>query len=407
MRTNLMKIQSWIGSAVGIALIISGCLFNSEYYPFDKHTLPGKAHEEGLKVFWGDVHTHSSYSADFRNTLDVNDSMTPDHLFNYAIFRSLNFMVVTDHSENLTPEKWRKSQAFARNFESPGSFIPFLGYEFVNILPNKYVKATNVIFPSLAGGPVYAGNSLKRANSDTSISFLESEEELWTKLDLTASGAIGIIAGPKSDFNWDLTAIERKKIVGAEIMSTGGRTPKADPQCFQSSLTRGIMNGLSLGFYGSSNNHGGRPGEESLTGVLATDLSREAIFTALRLKRTYVTQGERLAISMDANGHFMGDDFSQSVAKETGVLGVRLTLNVGSPNIACSMLYFFRIQDGVKKIITSNSVHGHLAELTALDTLSAGHTAHYWAEVYLEGQKTSGPPQCWTSPITILALPLP
>lgn len=73
----------------------------------------------------------------------------------------------------------------------------------------------------------------------------------------------------------------------------------------------------------NSDGHKGRPGAEGpgtgqfgihggLTCVLAEDLSREALFNAIKSRRCYGTTGARIHLEFTINGHHMGEVFSTS-----------------------------------------------------------------------------------------------
>jgi hypothetical protein len=68
----------------------------------------------------------------------------------------------------------------------------------------------------------------------------------------------------------------------------------------QDGLARGMRFGIS-----SSGDHGG----QNLTGVFAPELDRDSIFRAIRAKRTYGTNGQRMFLDARVNGHFMGEEF--------------------------------------------------------------------------------------------------
>jgi len=66
--------------------------------------------------------------------------------------------------------------------------------------------------------------------------------------------------------------------------------------------------GLRFGFVGSSDDHAGFPGAygEGLMAALATDFTREAIFEAIRARRTYALTGDRIELDFTVEGAPMG-----------------------------------------------------------------------------------------------------
>jgi hypothetical protein len=68
--------------------------------------------------------------------------------------------------------------------------------------------------------------------------------------------------------------------------------------------------GLRFGFVGSSDDHAGFPGAygEGLMAALVTDFTREAIFQAIRSRRTYALTGDRIELEFSVDGAPMGAD---------------------------------------------------------------------------------------------------
>ena len=85
--------------------------------------------------------------------------------------------------------------------------------------------------------------------------------------------------------------------------SMGGRSS-------QQVIERQLARGLRFGFVGSSDTHRGYPGAygEGVVGIWAPELSRAAIFEAIRRRRTYATTGERIAVEFAINGRPMGSE---------------------------------------------------------------------------------------------------
>lgn len=107
-----------------------------------------------------------------------------------------------------------------------------------------------------------------------------------------------------------------KEKVGEDNVYFGG---------FGSSVQSALAKGLRLGFVGGTDNHRGRPGSGrsfqsgldyneyvtgGITGVLAKELTREAIFEAIWQRRCYATTGVRTLLDFSVNGRVMGQEFS-------------------------------------------------------------------------------------------------
>lgn len=101
-----------------------------------------------------------------------------------------------------------------------------------------------------------------------------------------------------------------------------GLTPIGPPKNYPqigTSVMEALARGLKMGFIGSGDGHSGHPGRAvgyggkntgGLAAVLATGLSREAIWEAMYNRRTYATTGERILLNFLINGSPMGSEIS-------------------------------------------------------------------------------------------------
>ena len=99
---------------------------------------------------------------------------------------------------------------------------------------------------------------------------------------------------------------ERQRLV--EMCSNWGINEEGGPLSVQSALDMGHK----FGFTGGTDNHYAEPGnplEGGLTGCYAPVLTRKDIFTALRERRTFATTGQRMIISFEADGTWMGGEY--------------------------------------------------------------------------------------------------
>jgi hypothetical protein len=98
-----------------------------------------------------------------------------------------------------------------------------------------------------------------------------------------------------------------------EIYSFQGCAETGGVHSAQAALARGHH----FGFVGGSDNHVSQPGHHQryfgegggLAAVLAEDLSREAVFDALKARRCYAVTGARILLDFRINGHGMGECF--------------------------------------------------------------------------------------------------
>jgi len=76
--------------------------------------------------------------------------------------------------------------------------------------------------------------------------------------------------------------------------------------------------GLRLGVIGSSDDHYGQGGMdfEGIAGVFADELSREAIWDAIRGRQCFGTTGERILLDLEVNGTPMGQELTAAPGEE-------------------------------------------------------------------------------------------
>ena len=89
--------------------------------------------------------------------------------------------------------------------------------------------------------------------------------------------------------------------------------------------------GLRLGVIGGSDGHNLYGDKiQGLTGVYAKELTRPAIFDAIRKRRIYATTGDPIELEFQVNGHLMGAEIeaADGPVVEAKVKGVRRLLAV-------------------------------------------------------------------------------
>ncbi|HVV00182.1 MAG TPA: DUF3604 domain-containing protein, partial [Verrucomicrobiae bacterium] len=112
-----------------------------------------------------------------------------------------------------------------------------------------------------------------------------------------------------------------------EVYSCWGQSENPSMERWDKGMTPGagaweaLRRGYRLGMIASSDNHVGMPGRSyahdrqahtpfpgGLAAVWAVELSREAIFDAIRQRRCYGTTGARIILKFSVNGHPMGSE---------------------------------------------------------------------------------------------------
>lgn len=118
--------------------------------------------------------------------------------------------------------------------------------------------------------------------------------------------------------NWDAFTPEFSPVV--EIMSFHGLSEHTEapypylhsmgPRDARSTVQHGLALGHRFGFIGSTDHHSAHPGHYGYgrLGVWAGALTRDAIWDAIRARRTYALTGDRIALEVALNGALMGSE---------------------------------------------------------------------------------------------------
>ena len=272
-------------------------------------------------LFVGDLHGHTDLSD---GGVDID-----------TYFRSLrdrvqvDFAALTDHDHGGVGKKelwdgaWDQIREKVREYYEPGKFTTILGYE-----RDSYPYYNNMVL-------YYAGDTgeMVRGVHDGEI----TERELRA---LLKRG--DILAVPHDTYSLDAGA-DFLRLSPAlftpmiELYSRGdaceyfGNPAFAAPTACEGGFWRDALErGAKMGCIGASDDHTGRNGltvpefgyprmYPGLTGVWAEENTREAIFAALKAKRTFAFMGGRMSIDFRVSDHFMGESFSAAPGEDVRI----------------------------------------------------------------------------------------
>ncbi len=256
-------------------------------------------------IYWGDLHSHSDMSV---------DAVGHD---NYAYAREvsgLDLCAVCDHGAVTHPHNWERAKQRAAAADAPGKFLPILAYE-INLGYHL-----NIYFPNLEGEMMPMKSTGDSCPGDeVAREFLDRHPEAITQLHHT-----GVQFAPT-----DMTQSYHPTTRLLEIYSMHGQSEYASADHVLSyeharyhSPDRTAMTSLDGPYYArdawangrrfatmaSSDDHFAQPGkcQSAITAIGASELSREAVFDALRSGRCYGTTGERILLDFTVNGEPMG-----------------------------------------------------------------------------------------------------
>ena len=364
------------------------------------------------RVFWGDIHGHSNES---------DGAGASEDYFRYARdVAGLDFTSLTDHDDCLVgaPAKWERVKQLTEQFNAAGAFATLLGFEW----SSQTFGHRNVYYRGKEGSVF----SYRDDASDT-------PRKLWKLLApfeciVVPHHPSGIYMPMSMGFatvDWSRANDDLERLV--EIFSCHGNSERLGDDDNFTLLAAGghfvqdaLDIGRRLGIMASSDSHNGHPGltghydychydpeaktdwvrlyprnqkisrpsrdkmRGCLTAVYAGELSREAVYDALKARRCYATTGIRPIVAFSVNGVPMG-----SVAKRTGVREIEASV-VSSQRIRS--MDVFRGEEIVERLTPDRDE----ATLRSSDQEDVPPGTFY----YLRVTEESGD-KAWTSPVWV------
>ncbi len=269
----------------------------------DRGRDPARVH--GLRTFFGDIQQHSAHSDGVGSAEEV---------YLRARWRyDDDFVALTDHESFLGkrtgPGEWEYLQQVADAHDEPGAFATLLAYEW-----------TGKMYPGPGHKCVYLPRrGMKIVSRDDVPEGREAVERIK---------AMGGIASPHH-IGWTGCDEDGHDPEGQpvwEICSCHGCYEHADhPLGMRGDHTDQLADvmlrkGHRFGFTASSDSHGllwhhgesrkRDPYRTGLTAVQCTELTRDAVFEALRSRRCYATSGAKILLDVRVNDRPMGSEVS-------------------------------------------------------------------------------------------------
>jgi hypothetical protein len=236
-----------------------------------------------LRPYWADMHGQSEETIGSNSARDY---------FRFA--RDRAFLDVCCHQGNdfqITRKFWQELQRIVEEFNEPGRFIAFPGYEWSG---NTGLGGDhNVIF-------LRSGEQIHRSSHALIYDLSDADSDRHTSWELfeTLAGRNAFLYAHVGGRYADLNVARDTGITPAvEIHSAWGTFEWLLHDAFALSLRPGVV--------ANSDDHKGRPGASypgasrfgsygGLTCFLCRELSREGVFESLRKRKHYATTGTRL-----------------------------------------------------------------------------------------------------------------
>lgn len=264
---------------------------------------------EGFNLFWGDAHCNVRiYQQDRWDDIFAEAARILDFFpVAYYPFEHVKYGrgldVETVRNLPQFQDHWKTINELTAKYHEPGQFVTFPGYEWHG--NRERWGDHNVFFPK-EGCPLL---------------------DTWDLPDLVAElkryDAVafphhtGYMPGERGK---DWSFHDPETIPLAEIFSAHGcsesddtpvpmiRNTNMGPRTSGGTIVDGLLRGHKFGIMASNDSHHGFAGTYGvgLMGIYAGELTREAVWEAVRSRRAYGVTGDRIQLEFDVDGLFMG-----------------------------------------------------------------------------------------------------
>jgi len=286
-----------------------------------------------LRLYWGDPHWQTFFSDGIR---------CPEELYAFARDEAfLDFGALADHVEALTDRQWEYFVDVTNDYNELGRFATLVGLEWTNHAPghrNVYYRGDY--------GPVLRSRDPK----------CDTLEKLWAALEgLDAIAIPHHTSNVKMGCDWSL-GWNPKYEKAVEIYSIWGNSEcpaeHGNPRPIRHvggeekghHVIDALRKGFRFGFVGGGDIHDGRPGDclaihqpeleiykslytQGLTAALAPDLTRDAVYDAIRDHRTYATTNSRIYLDVSLGKQAAAPCLNVKAASEDGIQEAVLVRN--------------------------------------------------------------------------------
>lgn len=268
---------------------------------------------------FGDIHQHSAHS-DGTGTIREAYERARDEYHD-------DFVSVTDHEsflgKRVGPGEWRRMMAECDLHDEPGRFVTLPGYEWTGSRhPGPGHRC--VYWPS-SDRPLLGREHPEARTSADLIDAVRRRGGLVFPHHVGWTGADAAVHDPEVQTCWEIVS-SHGSYEALGVSPIGQRDTPLEGHFLRDQLDVGMM----FGFVGGSDGHGllwhhgiahRRDSHRTgLTAVLVYDLTREALFEALRQRRCYATSGVPLIIDLLVNGFPMGSAIRETSKIEIEVM---------------------------------------------------------------------------------------
>jgi hypothetical protein len=270
-----------------------------------------------LRRYWGDLHGQSG------ETIGMG---TADAYFAYA--RDKAFIDIVGHQGNdfqITDAFWAELNRLTAAYDAPGRFVCVPGYEWSG---NTGMGGDRNIFFRREGRPIRRSSHILVQGQSEPGTECFTAHDIFHALEREDAVVIAHVGGRYADITY---AHDGRLERTVEVHSTWGT--------FEWLLHDAFAQGFRVGVVCHSDDHKGRPGATrpgastfgaigGLTCYFMPELTRDALFAALRRRHHYGTTGTRIFIDLRASFAqpvtMFDEDPKLAAARETSVREARM-----------------------------------------------------------------------------------
>ncbi|MCU0914529.1 MAG: DUF3604 domain-containing protein [Planctomycetes bacterium] len=273
-------------------------------------------------LYFGDLHNHSAVGY-AQGSLERAFEIARNHLDFFAFTPHGYWHDIGRYEKGIekkwldgfevTKQRWPEVLEMVRRYDRPGQFVAMAGYEWHSRSLGDY----HILFPT------------------TEAEYLRFDDLRQFQQFAKERGAIMIPHHPANRLGHrgaNLEWLDPAVSPVLEMYSEWGnaehdRAPYAyvrHTECgrwTKNTLHHFLAQGHRLGVIASTDDHLGYPGgyREGLAAVMVKELTREAIFDALRHRRVYAVTGDRIRLDFQVNGRIMGTEMPYAKQRELAV----------------------------------------------------------------------------------------
>jgi len=352
-------LQLALATLVVLAVVAVPCAAAARTDAAGNHSAPA------FHVYFGDLHNHTSFS---------DGAGTPDQAWAQARASGADFLAVTDHRNRLSDSEWAEILAGADASTSAG-FVAISGFELGAGIGHLNVYGTSS-FPdlSLDGPALYdwiAGQSAiaqwnhplrASQNFDDFASWSPTRDAAIDLLEVVNHSASGTNPGYESSY---VLALDK----GWHVM------PSANKDTHDTTWI--IGNGLR-------------------TALLAPELTRQALYDAIRARRGYATTDQDLIVGFSVAGAVMGSVTAQTAG------ACPVSVHVEDPDAASGeVIAKVEIVTTGGTVVAAQTGSGRILDwATTVDSVAG---RYYYVRVWERSTPIDSPKKtAWTAPVWLV-----